>query len=165
MLWLDKVFSFISEPVTQWLKNRGELKMAKHAFRLAELENKTRLMLSQQEYNRMWEMEALKSTGKGLKWACFLMLALPMLLTMGAPYTGFDAAAMWAAFNMIPVFWQNLWLAANATIWGTLQINDLGGFSKIKEVLENRPSKKAVSTAKREIETELREDGFKWAKE
>lgn len=116
---------------TDFFKDRKEVSKAKNALKLAEINNKTRLMSSQQEYNAAWEMAALKETGKSLKWLSFTLLCAPIILTMFGQFIGFNSALMWASLKTVPVWWQNIFVCANATIWGTLQIKDMGGMSGI----------------------------------
>jgi len=131
-----------------WLQGRQELSKAKQDFKLAELENKSRLMRSQQEYNSLWEMTALKQTGKELKWISFVMLCAPIVLTMFGQYIGFDSAIMWKSLETVPVWWQNTFIGANATIWGTLQIRDMGGLSGIVNAFRKPPESKGDGNGK-----------------
>lgn len=131
---MSLVATIVSGVVTlgkDFFNDRKEIKQAKQALALAEINNKARLMSSQQEYNAAWEMAALKETGRALKWLSFTMLCAPIVLTMFGQYIGFNSTLMWASLKTVPEWWQNIFIAANATIWGTLQIRDMGGVGGI----------------------------------
>ena len=82
MEWL----SFISAPVTQWIKNRGEVKKAEHQRDLAVVNNQARLAESAESHNHDWEMESLKGNSKWLRVFCFIQIALPLnMKSVSAP--------------------------------------------------------------------------------
>lgn len=122
----------------EFIADRKEIGKAKVALQLAEINNKTRLMSSEQEFNAAWEMAALRETGRVLKWFSFTLLCFPIVLTMFSQFIGFDSAAMWADLKTVPEWWQNIYIGANATIWGTLQIRDMGGMSGIVNAFKKK---------------------------
>ena len=114
-----------------YFKGRKKKVEAKLELELAEINNKTRLMGDAQSNNHAWEMAALKQSGKELKWISFSLFSAPIVLTMFGQYIGFDSNSMWASLNTVPQWWQNIFVGANATIWGTLQMRDMGGMRGI----------------------------------
>ena len=107
-------------------KGRRELQAAQLDLKKAELENRARLMRDQQTNNHTWEMAALRETGKVLKWASFVQFSVPLCLTMAAPYFDLDANKMWLALKLVPEWWQKCYIAMNGTIWGVMQLKELG---------------------------------------
>ncbi|MEY8198686.1 MAG: hypothetical protein RPS47_05555, partial [Colwellia sp.] len=77
--------SFISAPVTQWLKNRGEVKAAKHTRKLAVINNQARLATDEQSNNHEWEMANLQDKDNALRWCSFWLFALPIVITVISP--------------------------------------------------------------------------------
>ena len=80
--------------------------------------------------------------GKELKWFSFMLLCAPIVLTMFGQFIGFDSATMWKSLETVPEWWQHIYIGANATIWGTLQLRDMGGMSGIVNAFRKPTEKK-----------------------
>lgn len=112
---LRELFGFISAPVTQWVKNRGEKNKAKHERDLAIINNQARLASDKQSHNHQWEMESLKGNSKGLRVICFLQLALPLTITCIWPEKG---AEIFTNLKTVPPWFVQLYMIVIGAIWG-----------------------------------------------
>lgn len=109
------IFSGLVAPVTQWVKNRGEIKKAKHLRELAIVENQARLAQSENEFNHDWEMESLKGNSQWLRVICFIQIALPLNVSVIAPEYG---NAIWANLESVPPWFVQLYMIVVGSIWG-----------------------------------------------
>lgn len=114
-----------------YMSRKKEESEAKHALRLAELNNKCKLMQSSQEYNQTWEMNALKETGKFLKIFCFMMFSIPIVMNMFFPYFGLDSTLMWVGLKQCPDWWVKIFTSACGAIWGCMELRNMGGIRGI----------------------------------
>ena len=114
-MWWSGVIEAISNPVTQWVKNRGEVKKAKHTRELAIIDNQSRLALSESEYNHNWEMESLRGNSKWLRVICFVQLALPLNISIISPEHG---TLIWANLDLVPAWFVQLYAIVIGSIWG-----------------------------------------------
>ena len=80
--------NFITKPLTQWLKNRGQVKRAEHKRDLAVINNQARLAQSETDYNHEWEMANLRDKDKGLRYFSYCMFTAPILITVISPEYG-----------------------------------------------------------------------------
>lgn len=124
---ITAVISALAAPVSTWLNRRAELKAAEHATALAIQENKTRLALSESEYNHQWEMAQLQNSSKVLKYASFSLFAGPVLLAMLAPWLKVDLTPMWVSLESVPEYWRAGFTGITGAIWGIAQLKDMGG--------------------------------------
>lgn len=111
-----------------YLKQKHEEKQAKHDLKMETLSNKARLMRSKQQYNQTWEIAALKETPKFLRIASFLMFSGPILMNMFFPYFDLDATLMWEGLKSCPAWWVKCFTVMNGTIWGCMELREMGGF-------------------------------------
>ncbi len=109
------LFDFISAPVTQYLKNSGEVKKARQERKLAIINNQTRLASSEKEYNHEWEMESLQGNSQWLRVICFVQLALPLNISVIWPEKG---AAIWTNLEGVPPWFVQLYMIVVGSIWG-----------------------------------------------
>ena len=124
---ITAVISALAAPISTWLNRRAELKAAEHATALAIQENKTRLALSESEYNHQWEMAQLQNSSKVLKYASFSLFAGPVLLAMLAPWLKVDLTPMWVSLESVPEYWRAGFTGITGAIWGIAQLKDMGG--------------------------------------
>ena len=107
--------SAIVDGAKGYLTNRQKVKAA-------EADNRARLLQSQQTHNENWEMASLAASGKGLKWASFVMFSLPLVWAI------FDPASVATYFNesidSIPDWWSQSWVAITGSIWGISVLKD-----------------------------------------
>ena len=109
-----------AEWLWSWLRHKQQVKEAQYKTELAIQENKTRLALDENKYNHMWEMEALKNSGKALKWMSFTLFALPFLIAWIAPEYIHHYFVI--IKESIPRFWQDAWITINGSIWGVMAL-------------------------------------------
>ena len=127
---IGAIFSGVTAVGKQWLSNKAEKTKAEHGLKMAEIQNKARLMASTTEYNHDWEMKALTASGRSLKWASFMLFALPILFTVVAPFGGDGGneavTQMWANFERVPEAWMRIYYAITGGIWGITALKDVG---------------------------------------
>ena len=110
----------------EWLANKSERSRAKGKMKLAEINNRARLLGDAASNNHSWEMASLRSSGLALKWASFSLFALPILFTVVAPFFGGNAAVaeMWDNFERVPSGWMRIYYAITGGIWGIAALKD-----------------------------------------
>ena len=113
----------------EWLGNRKARAKAKGELKLAEINNRTRLLADKNSNNHSWEMASLKSSGLALKWASFSLFSLPILFTVVAPFFGeagnAAVAEMWANFGRVPEGWLQVYFTITGSIWGIAAMKDV----------------------------------------
>lgn len=111
-----------------WFNNKVEETKAKGKVKLAELNNRARLLEDKNSNNHAWEMVSLKSSGKALKWASFSLFTLPILVTVVGPFVGAGAGVeqMWKNFNQVPEGWMTVYYSMTGSIWGVATLKDTG---------------------------------------
>ena len=112
-------FDFISSPLTQWIKNRGEVKIAKHTRTLAVINNQARLASDIQSNNHEWEMASLQNQDTSLRWCSFWLFALPILITVISPEYG---AVIWVNLELVPEWFVTVFIAMIGGIWGIVEL-------------------------------------------
>ena len=118
MTWLA-ILDFISNPLTQWFKNKGEIKAAKHTRELAVINNQARLASDTESHNHEWEMASLKNQDTSLRWCSFWLFALPILITVIAPEYG---AIIWANLALVPQWFVTVFISMIGGIWGIVEL-------------------------------------------
>lgn len=114
MSWLG-LFDFLSKPVTQYIKNRGEIKKAKHNRDLSIIENQARLAQDKESNNHSWEMESLKGNSQYLRIVCFIQLALPLTITCIWPEQGKE---IFSNLESVPPWFVQMYMIVIGSIWG-----------------------------------------------
>lgn len=111
-----------------WLRNKGEQIAASGKVKLAELNNRARLLEDKESNNHAWEMASLRSSGKALKWASFVLFTLPILVTVVGPFVGAGEGVrqMWQNFNQVPDGWMTVYYSMTGSIWGVATLKDTG---------------------------------------
>lgn len=110
-----------------------DTKKAKHTMKMAGIENRTRLLLSEQEANHEWEMKALETSSATLKHMSFLLFAGPILITVINPTYG---ATIWTNLGHVPEGFMQIYYAITGSIWGVAALKDHG--VSLKNLLGNR---------------------------
>ena len=113
------IFSFISTPLTQWLKNSGEVKAAKHERKLAVINNQARLATDEQSNNHEWEMANLQDKDNALRWCSFWLFALPIVITVISPEWG---AKIFTNLKIVPEWFVQTLIAMIGGIWGMTEL-------------------------------------------
>ena len=116
---MGKFFSFISKPLTVWLKNRGETKAAKHTRGLAVINNQARLANDVQSNNHEWEMASLQDKDNALRWFSFCLFALPIIITILAPEYG---AEIFENLTIVPEWFFQTLIAMIGGVWGMTEL-------------------------------------------
>lgn len=115
MNWLTSTLNFLSAPVTQWVKNRGEVNAAEHTRDLAIISNQARLAQSEETHNHEWEMQSLKGNSRWLRLVCFLQFALPITITCLSPETGKE---VFTNLGFVPPWFVQTYMIIVGSIWG-----------------------------------------------
>lgn len=100
-----------------------DVKKAKHTMKMAGIENRTRLLLSEQENNHEWEMKALETSSKGLKNMSFLLFAGPIIITVLHPTYGGE---IWKNLELVPAGFMQIYYGITGAIWGLASLKDHG---------------------------------------
>jgi len=118
---IKEFFSFITKPLTQWLKNRGEVSKAKHKREIAVINNQARLASDEQTFNHEWEMASLQDKDKMLRYISFLLFALPIIITVLLPEQG---KTIFTNLENVPQWWVKTFIAINGGIWGIVELKN-----------------------------------------
>ena len=115
-------------PVKEIVTGLADGYKAKQENKTAVVKESTRLITDVHSNNTSWEINALKVTGKGLKWASFGMFAGPIMLTVVGPFVGLNAEVdqMWANFEKVPDKWMVVYASMTGAIWGISALKDAG---------------------------------------
>ena len=117
-MWTS-LFGFLSTPVNTWLKNRGEVKAAKHTRDLAVITNQARLASDKESHNHEWEMASLKDKDNALRWVSFWLFALPVVVTVIAPEYG---AEIFKNLELVPDWFVRVLISMIGGIWGIIEL-------------------------------------------
>lgn len=120
---VGQILGAAAKPVTQYLENKKALGLAKHEMKLAGINNRTRLLMSELEANHEWEMKALETSPKGLKYFSFTMFSAPIVATILAPTYG---AELWTNLALVPDWFKGTWVTINGAVWGLASLKDSG---------------------------------------
>ena len=112
---LSEALGFISKPVTQYIKNRGDIKKAEHSRDLAIINNQARLAETKESHNHQWEMESLKGNSKALRFMCFVQFAIPLNIAVIFPEAG---AEIWNNLDDVPAWFVQAYVIIVGSIWG-----------------------------------------------
>jgi len=116
---LSAIPNLIKETFTFW-KQKNK---ATHDMKMAGIENRTRLLLSEQEANHEWEMKSLETSSKGLKRLSFYLFAGPILITVISPERG---GQIWENLSHVPEGFLIIYYAITGAIWGISSLKDHG---------------------------------------
>jgi len=119
MDYITGFFSFISKPVTQWLKNKGEVNAAKHQRDIAVINNQARLASDKESHNHEWEMASLKDKDNALRWCSFWIFALPVIITVIFPEYG---AKIFENLEIVPDWFVRVLISMIGGIWGIVEL-------------------------------------------
>jgi hypothetical protein len=126
---LGPILNVVTEGMSFW----RDTKRAKHSMKMAGIENRTRLLLSEQEANHEWEMKALETSSKTLKHLSFFFFAGPILITVVNPTYG---STIWVNLQAVPEGFMQIYYAITGSIWGVAALKDHG--VSLKGLLGNK---------------------------
>ena len=110
---------FIKEGLGFWKETRK----AKHDMKMAGIQNRTRLLMSEQEANHEWEMKALETSSKSLKWYSLMLFSSPIIITVVNPEYGSE---IWMNLGQVPDGFLQIFYAMTGAIWGIASLKDHG---------------------------------------
>lgn len=116
---VKELFSFVTAPLTQWLKNRGEIAQAKHDRKKAIINNQARLASDKQSNNHEWEMANLQDKDNALRWCSFWLFASPIILTVFFPEHGKE---FFTNLDLVPQWWVKVFVSMIGGIWGIVEL-------------------------------------------
>lgn len=117
------ILAFLPAIVKEAFSFWKDKKKAKHIMQMAGIENRTRLLLSEQEANHEWEMKALETSSKPLKHMSFALFAGPVLITIISPTYG---GQIWTNLELVPDGFMQIYYAITGAIWGIAALKDHG---------------------------------------
>ncbi len=134
------IFTAISSLASTWLQGRNAKAKGKMALDKAEVDNKIRLMLSTQDYNREWEIAQIRDKDKSLRWFSFILMSAPFIIAL------FDPQAVNYYFTValagVPAWWIKAYMGIVGAIWGLSSLKNItpaiiNSFKKNKQVGKN----------------------------
>ena len=111
--------SWISKPVTAVINGFVDIKKAKHARKLAVINNQARLASDKESNNHEWEMASLQDKDNGLRWCSFWLFALPVVVTVITPEYG---AEIFTNLEIVPEWFFQTLIAMIGGIWGITEL-------------------------------------------
>jgi len=131
------ILTSIATLATTWFEGRNEKAKGKIALDKAELDNKIRLMLSTQEYNKEWEIAQIRDKDKSLRWFSFILMSAPFIVAL------FDPQAVNNYFTValagVPDWWIKAYMGIVGAIWGLSSLKNItpaiiNSFKKNKQI-------------------------------
>lgn len=131
--FLGSMISPVTETVKQVNENRTKLKQADLDIKLAEKENRARLLRDTENNNHDWEMSSLADKDRWLRRASFVLFSGPFLWAL------FDPAGVKNYFDValasMPTWYIQLYAAIIGGVWGFSALKNslpaiLGGIKK-----------------------------------
>lgn len=116
---IKEFFSFLTNPLTKWLENRGKISQAKADRELAVINNQARLAQDTQTNNHEWEMASLRDKDNGLRWFSFWLFALPIIITVLWPEWGKE---IFTNLKIVPEWFVQTLVAMIGGIWGIVEL-------------------------------------------
>jgi len=117
------IFTAISSLASTWLQGRNEKAKGKLALDKAEIDNKIRLMLSTQSYNKEWEIAQIRDKDKSLRWFSFILMSAPFIVAL------FDPNAVNHYFSValasVPDWWIKAYMGIVGAIWGLSSLKNI----------------------------------------
>ena len=115
------VLGFIAKPLTTFMTNRKELKVAKHTRDLAIINNQARLAISTEQNNHSWEMASLQDKDRYLRRFSFILFTSPIFIAIVSPEQWADIKIQ---LETIPSWMLQIWFYMIAGIWGISSLKD-----------------------------------------
>lgn len=125
---IGAVISAVGGVAKAAIEGRKEKTIAKNKLAVADLENRAALMRDRESNNAAWEMAAMRESGRALKWASFSLFALPIIVTVIAPFFGANTIVgqMWENMRLVPEAWMKTYYLMTSSIWGIHALKDVG---------------------------------------
>lgn len=90
---------------------------------MAGINNRIRLLESEDKVNTEWEMRSLEKSSSLLKYGSFFLFSLPLLVSVTSPHLGGE---LWYNLSLVPDWFKNIWVGMMGTIWGLATLKDHG---------------------------------------
>ncbi len=117
------ILTGIATLANTWFEGRNEKQKAKIALDKAEADNKIRLLMSENEYNKEWEIAQIRDKDKGLRWISFILFSAPFLVAL------FDPQAVNYYFTIalanVPTWWTKSFMSIVGAIWGLSSLKNI----------------------------------------
>lgn len=120
--------------VGDWLGSKREMAAAKQTAKIAYLR-------TEQGFRHAWNVESIRASGKGMRWASFVLWSAPFVWAFIDPQNAQDAFS--GALGAMPDWYIKGFLLVTAGVWGAKEfatLRELGkerkkslGFDKIAE--------------------------------
>lgn len=122
------IAGFLGEkgPLGRYFKLKADTVAAEQTYRLEVLKAQT----EQAQTEAQQISDRLNSTTQNFKQSTFWFIAVPVVITM-CPWSSSFAVTMWANFQLIPEWFQILFVSVYSSIWGLPIAKEyLGGMFK-----------------------------------
>ena len=93
----------------------------------AKNENVARLLSDKESNNAAWEMASITHSPAGLRWVSFIIIYLPIIITIVSPDEG---ARIWANMALVPEYYMYGALMILGSIWGFSEVKSMGFFKR-----------------------------------
>lgn len=123
--FIGDIVSTIFKPINTWQERKSDVKKAKHAMEMAEIEFKTQLILNKESHNQNWEIESLKVSKdkKWMQWISFIVLGLPFVIAWFNPELVQQYFEV--SLAVIPEYYQKMFISIIGVIWGVAQLKNV----------------------------------------
>lgn len=115
------VVEVVGGAYTSYQEGRTKIKTAKLDMKVAEIENRARLLRDESNNNHEWEMAQITDKDKWLRRVSYSMLTLPILISIIEPTSG---ALIWANLSEVPEWYRKMYLGVIAAIWGISELKN-----------------------------------------
>ena len=119
--------------IGKYIQNKKDIQKAEQDYKLAVLTAQTERVSATIAANAAELTTRLTSTSQSFKQTTFYMLIVPVILTMLFPKY---AVTMWSNFELMPLWFQNLFISVYSAIWGLPLIK--GGYGAVTAALSDR---------------------------
>lgn len=93
----------------------------------AKNDNIARLLTDKESNNAAWEMASITYSPVGLRWVSFIIIYLPIIITVIYPEHG---GRIWQNLTLVPEFYMNGALMILGGIWGFSEVKNMGFFKR-----------------------------------
>lgn len=100
-----------------------DTRKAKHEMKMAGIKNRQRLLEDEQTNNHEWEMKALETSSRGLKWMSFILFSAPIVITVVSPVQGGE---IWKNLQLVPEGFLQIYYGITGAVWGLASLKDHG---------------------------------------
>jgi hypothetical protein len=130
---ITSIISVIASPIKDYFVQRREEKNKEHELRIAQLQAQTEQVNNAQDNETATVKYRLESTSQSFKQNTFWLLICPTVLSVTFPS---KAEIMWANFDLMPQWYQYLFISVYSSIWGLPVAKD--GMNAISSWMDKR---------------------------